>query len=66
MSYIYFAETVHNGNLNIFRPGLDNFEKTFYRKFYRLLSAHIVFVVLLEKLPNSFRRTSNSIRLADS
>lgn len=56
--------TFHNTDLNVFCAGLHNLQKTLYCEFDALIARHVIFVILLQELPNSFGGSSDRIGLS--
>lgn len=57
------AIALHHADLNILGSRLDNLEQTFNGQLDALISSHVVPMVLLQKLPYCFRRSTDGIGL---
>lgn len=43
---------LHNGDLNVLRARLDNLKQALYGQLNRLVSCHLILVVLLQEFPD--------------
>jgi len=62
-TYCDLSITFHYTDLDVFRSGLHDLQKTLYRKLDTLVARHVIFVILLQELADSFGRSSDSVRL---
>jgi hypothetical protein len=46
------AVPLHDGDLDVFRPGLDHLKQALHRELDALLPGHVILVVLLEEFAN--------------
>lgn len=59
-----FVETFHYTDFNILRAGLNDLQQAFNRQLYRLVSCHVVLMVLFQEFSNSLRGSPDCICLA--
>lgn len=62
-AYSNFSIALHNADLDILRACLYDLQQTLHSKLNTLFSSQIVFVILLQKFTDGFRRTTNGVCL---
>jgi hypothetical protein len=59
-----FSISFHDTDLNVFCAGLHDLQKALDCKLDTFIACHVIFVILLQKFPNSLGRSTDGVGLA--